>query len=73
MERDLDKGGATNLKVGGRGRYIGTWEVNTVKTLKFEEGGGAWPSSSYGDTAPGPIEPRQYLVLRKFSEGLRLP
>jgi len=37
----LSKGGATNLKVGGGGQCIGRWGINTVKTLKFEKGGGA--------------------------------
>jgi len=51
------KGGAMNLKVGGR-RGGGDWKKgrsNTVKTLIFEKGGGCKPpppSSSYGGTAP---------------------
>jgi len=32
------KGGTTNLK--GGGQWIGRWEVNAVKTLTFEKGGG---------------------------------
>jgi len=36
------KGGTTNLKVGGQ--WIGRWGVKTVKTLKFEKGGGTWNS-----------------------------
>jgi len=48
------KGGATNLKEGEGGQCIGRCGVNTVKTLKFAKGGGAWPPpSSYGGAAPG--------------------
>jgi len=39
-ERGRGMGGATNLKVGGGGQCIRRWEVNTVKILKFEKGGG---------------------------------
>jgi len=38
-EGAVDKGGATNLKVGGS-QCIGRQEVNTEKPLKFAKGGG---------------------------------
>jgi len=39
----MDKGGATNLKVGGGSMYwkVRVWEINTVKSLTFEKGGDA--------------------------------
>jgi len=33
------------------GQCIRRWGVNTVKTLNFEKGGGACPTSSYGGAA----------------------
>jgi len=42
------KGGTMNLKVGG-GQCVGRWGgVKTVKTLKFEEWGGAWSVAAPG-------------------------
>jgi len=47
------KEGTTNLQVGGQ--CIGRWGVNTVKTLKFEKGGGVHnPPSSYRGATPAP-------------------
>jgi len=40
----LCKGEATNLKGGGGVNALeGGGSINTVKTRKFEKGGGAWP------------------------------
>jgi len=45
MAKDIvsTKGGTTNLKVGGGVvQCIGGWGINTVKTLTFGKGGGAF-------------------------------
>jgi len=40
------------LKVGGGGQCIGRWGVNTVKTLRFEKGGGCMTPPSAPMVAP---------------------
>jgi len=48
----VNKGGATNLKVGGVNALEGVG-VNTVKTLKFEKGAGCMtPPAPIGGAAP---------------------
>jgi len=51
LEEPIDKGGATNLKVGGQ--CIGRWGVNTRETQNLKKVGVHDPSppSSYGCAA----------------------
>jgi len=66
----MGKGGAMNLNVGGQ--CIGSWGINTVKTLTFKKGGGPhlqwWrlPRPGYG--LPGPREgSKNFVRLPQFS------
>jgi len=74
-ERGRGMGGATNLKVGGGGQCIRRGEVNTVKILKFEKGGGCMtpPPSSYGGTVPGEGVRTYQAVVGRFLRSLLSP